>query len=396
MFMHNSKIIYPVTLIAVFILTLTAIKKDSQLNSTHVLSSGLPIALKNISTNINTSSKTLPYVTNLNQNTKSSQLQRLIFSPSGLNPNINYINKSNDKLDGYLVNIFCSESNGKYVKVASGSGIFLSDPDETVSVVLTNAHVARHLLDSNKKCVGRTSSPTTTTHTLILRYIPYHWLNNHNQYVIGDPDQNSTGEYDFAIIEATRIKHTKKDTSNIYNVLKTNPKLKISNYNESNFLNNIYIYSYPAQQALVKNVYNALYQKKDLVKVSAVYASPRENIQDSLLDVVGSKNVDHGSSGGMVISQGSTNSIIGLSSILIKSSEPQTVRVVTIKHVLSTIENDLKIINNAQTDSFLSIIHDTLIKKEADMSVVQILKNIKLTSVLEKYTLDTLKNLNII
>ncbi len=384
MFIHNSKTTYTVASIFIFLLSLSYLNKQDSLHPNIFLTTGLPIAT--------TSSLQIP----LAQDTKTSQIQKLIFSPSSLNSATNYITKNNDTLDKYLINIFCIETASSYVKVASGSGIFLSSPDDTTSIILTNAHVARHLLDTNKKCVGRTGSPTTTTHTLALRYIPYHWLNDHNQYVIGDPDQSSTGEYDFAIIESTRVKPVKKDASNIYTSLKTNPKLKIANYEESNFLNNTYIYSYPAQAALTKNIYNALYQKKDLVKVSAVYASPSENIQDSLLDVVGSKNVDHGSSGGMVISQGSSNSIIGLSSVLIQSNAPQTVRVVTVNHVLSTIRNDLQKINNAQTDSFLSIIQDTLTKKETEMSVIQILKNIKLTSVLEQYTRETLRNLNII
>lgn len=382
--MHNRNITYPVILTLVLLFTTSSVNKSESIHRNNILSAGLPIATVN--------SVQIP----LMQNTKSSQIQKLIFSPSNLKSPTSYLTQNIDTLDSYLINIFCMETASRYVKVASGSGIFLSSPDDTTGIILTNAHVARHLLDVNKNCVGRTGSPTTTTHTLTLRYIPYHWLNDHNQYVIGDPDQSSTGEYDFAIIESTRIKPVKKDASNIYTALKTNPKLKISNYNESNFLNNIYIYSYPAQASLTKNIYNPLYQKKDLVKVSSVYASPSENIQDSLLDVVGSKNVDHGSSGGMVISQGSSNAIIGLSSILIQSKAPQTVRVVTINHVLSTIRNDLKIINNAQTDSFLSIIQDTLSKKETEMSVIQILKNIKLTSVLEQYTRETLRKLNII
>lgn len=384
MLMHNRNITYTAVTTLVFLFTLSYLNKENGLLTNNTASSGLPIA----------TAKTfqIPLI----QDGKSSQIQNLIFSPTNSNSPTTYISKTNDTLDNYLINIFCIETNNRYVKVASGSGIFLSSPDDTNGVILTNAHVARHLLDANKKCVGRTGSPTTTTHTLTLRYIPYHWLDNHNQYVIGDPDQNSTGEYDFAIIESTRTKPIKKDASNIYVALKTNPKLKISNYDENNFLNNVYIYSYPAQAALTKNVYNALYQKKDMVRVSSVYASPTENIRDSLLDVTGSRNVDHGSSGGMVVSQGSSNSIIGLSSILIQPNAPQTVRVVTIKHVLSTIQNDLKNINNAQTDGFLSIIQDTLAKKETEMSVVQILKNIKLTSVLEQYTRDTLKKLNIL
>jgi len=382
--MHNTRITYTTILIVVLLFTNSNIDADTYLNND--LTSGLPIAT--------TTPKSIPFITDLNQNKKSSQIQNIIFPE--VKKTQSYINKNNDSLSEYVINIFCSELTSRYIKVASGSGVFLSDPDETKAVILTNAHVARHLLDSNKKCVGRTGSPTKTTHTLTLRYIPHHWLNQHNQYVIGDPDQSSTGEYDFAIIESTKIKTKTISKSNIYSELKMIPKLKISNYSDDSFLNNTYIYSYPAQASLTKNVQTPLYLKKDLVTVSNVYASPNEKIQDSLLDVSGSKYIDHGSSGGMVVSQGLSNSIIGLSSVLIKKTEPQTVRVVTIKHVLSTIEADLGKINNAQTDSFLYIIKDILTKKEVDIGVVQIFKNIKLTSVLEQHTRNTLRSLNII
>ena len=385
MSIHNSKLTYAAVSILVFIFILSGLNNELSHRTGKIVTLGSPIATSNTGG--------LPLPLNTVSNT---QIQNLIFSPANVKTSPNYINKTNEKLDNYLINIFCSETSSRYVKVASGSGIFLSNPDDDVSVVLTNAHVARHLLDANKKCVGRTGSPTATTHTVILRYIPYHWLDNNNRYIIGDPDQSSTGEFDFAIIEAKRIKPIKKDASNIYAALRTDPKLKIANYDEQNFLKSIYIYSYPAQQALTKNVFNPLYQKKDLVRVSTVYASPSQNIQDSLLDVVGSKNVDHGSSGGMVVSQGSSNSIIGLSSILIQGNAPQTVRVVTIKHVLAVLQGDLQKINNAQTDSFLSIIKDMLLKREAEMSVALILKNIKLTSVLEQYTRETLIKLSIL
>ena len=392
MYIHNSKIFYTLTLVMVFIFSIGIINKDNNniLHKNKRLTSGSPIATIS-------NSKALPLILDINKNPQSTQIQKNIFNTPNIANDL-YINKNNDTLDTYLINIFCSESAGKYVKVASGSGVFLSNPDETLGVVLTNAHVARHLLDSNKKCVGRTGSPTKTTHTITLRYIPYYWLDRNNKYVIGDPDQNSTGEFDFAIIESKKIKPLKKDTLNIYTALKTSPKLKISNYEDRSFLNSVYIYSYPAQQTLSKNVYNPLYQKKDLVTVSSVYSSPSQNIKDSLLDVVGSKNVDHGSSGGMVVSQGQSNSIIGLSSILIKNNAPQTVRVVTIKHILSVLEYDLNNINKAQTDPFLSTIKEILNKKDVDnidISLVQILKNIKLTSVLEQYTRETLIKLNI-
>ncbi len=390
MSIYNSKLFYIVSLIIIFTFSINILNNQSKniLYKNESLRNGSPVAATS-------DTKVLPLILDLNKNLKSTQIQKNIFVSQKLDSDT-YIKINNDKLHNYLINIFCSESTEKYTKVASGSGVFLTNPDEISGIVLTNAHVARHLLDSSKKCVGRTGSPTTTTHTLSLRYIPYYWLDKNNQYIIGDPDQNSTGEFDFAIIESNRIKPLKKDTSNIYTALRVSPKLKISNYDDKNGLNSIYIYSYPAQQVLSKNVYNQLFQKKDLVSVSKVYSSPLQNIKDSLLDVIGSKYIDHGSSGGMVISQGQSNALIGLSSILIKNEIPQVVRVVTIKHILAVMEYDLRNINKAQTEPFLAIIKDLLTKKEIDMSLIQIFNDIKLKSSLEEYTKETLVRLNIL
>ncbi len=366
------------------------LNKDNKviLSENETIIGGSPIA-----TTSDLNKEIFPLILKLNKNPQSTQIQKQVLkSPKKTNT---VLNQKKDELNNYLINIYCSEIIGKNIKVASGSGVFLSNPNETTGIILTNAHVARHLLNSNKKCVGRTNSPTTTTHTLTLRYIPYSWLDKNNKYIIGDPDQSSTGEFDFAIIESTRIKPLSKNTTNIYDIFKVSPKLKLGDYNQIG-INNIYIYSYPAQKTLSQNVNSQLFQKKDLVTVSAVYSSPSQNIKDSLLDVVGSKNIEHGSSGGMVISQGQSNSIIGLSSVLIKNDVPQVVRVVTMKHVLSVLENDLVNINNAQTDPFLIVLKDILNKKEVDISLVQILKNVNLTSVLEQYTRNTLYKLNIL
>lgn len=298
-------------------------------------------------------------------------------------------------LNDYTLNIFCTETTKTYVKAVSGSGVFLTDPRDTQGVILTNAHVARHLLDQSKQCVGRTGSPAVTTHRLKLRYVPSFWLNNHNQYIIGDPDQSSTGEYDFAIIETEIIK-PKKTTNSVYDVLKQNLSLRFDNYARTPLIGNTYIYSYPAQQTLSKNIYNPLFQKKDTVTIGEVYASPAYGEPNSLLDVIGSSQIDHGSSGGMVVSVDTQNSLVGISSILIKSNQPQIVRVVTLRHVFSVMEKDLSRINNAQTDSFLQIIQNSLKKQDNDLNISAILKNPKLTSVLELNTRTTLINLHII
>lgn len=325
----------------------------------------------------------------------SKKMNTIIFNPTAANKTSSPLPILAPNLNDYTLNIFCTETTKTYVKAVSGSGVFLTDPRETQGIIITNAHVARHLLDGNKKCVGRTGSPALTTHTLTLRYIPSFWLNNHNQYIIGDPDQSSTGEFDFAIIETAAIKPKKVSTS-IYDVLKQNLKLRLDNYGAPAYVGNTYIYSYPAQKTLSRNVFSPLFQKKDTVTVGEVYASPSYGDANSLLDVNGSTEIDHGSSGGMVVSIGTQNSLIGLSSILIKNNQPQIVRVVTLRHVFTILEKDLSRINNAQTDSFLKLIQDSLQRQDNDFTFSGILKNSKLTSVLEKNTRDTLINLRII
>ncbi len=309
------------------------------------------------------------------------------------------INKKSVGLESYAVNIFCTETvNKKYIKVVSGSGVFLSDPDQDKSVILTNAHVARHLLDKNKKCVGRTGSPAATTHKLTLRYIPSFWLQSNGEYVIGDPNKDSTGEFDFAIIEAQKNKITSKKTKTVYDIFKPTLSFQLKDYD--NNLSTSYfqgsIFSYPAQKTLSKNVYNPLYIKKDPIHVSEVYSSPTYNETDSLLDTEGSINIDHGSSGGMVVLQNITNNLIGLSSVLIHENIPQIVRVVTLKHIFSVIEKDLGLINTNQSDVFAQILKNAEEQRIADDSFIHVFQNNKLTSLLEQQTRKTLFNLGII
>lgn len=304
------------------------------------------------------------------------------------------INKQSVGIESYTVNIFCTEIiNKKYLKAVSGSGVFLSDPTETKSIILTNAHVARHLLDKNKNCVGRTGNPAVSTHKLILRYIPSFWLQSNGSYIIGDPNKDSTGEFDFAIIEAQKNKITTKKSVSVYDVFKQSLKLQLRDYIDK--ASQGIIFSYPAQQTLSRNIYNPLYLKKDSMVVKEVYNSPTYKESDSLLDTHGSVNIDHGSSGGMVLLQNTQNNLIGLSSILIKENNPQIVRVVTLKHVFSVIEKDLNLANSAQSDVFSEILKNAQNQKISDESILNVFKNNKLTATLELQTRKTLLNLGI-
>ncbi len=325
----------------------------------------------------------------------TSTISNILFENNKSTTSINPLTQTQkDTINDYVVNIFCTEINKKQIKAASGSGLLLSNPDDTYGVIVTNAHVARHLLDKNKKCVGRTGSPTATTHILTLRYIPSYWLNKNNEYVIGDFDQNTTGEYDFAIIESKRIKPVTKKTSNVYDIFKPNIKIRLNNYDQLS--QNIFIYSYPAQKILSKNVNNPLFIKKDKVAIRSIYASPNDTITESLLDISGSKNIDHGSSGGMVISQNLSNSLIGLSSVMIQESPEQIVRIVTLKHIFSVLEKDISANKLTNSDTFATTLKKALSTKEVDMTFAQILRNSNLTSILEENTKNTLIRLNII
>lgn len=306
------------------------------------------------------------------------------------------INKQSVGVESYAVNIFCTEVfNKKFLKAISGSGVFLSNPTETKSIILTNAHVARHLLDKNKKCVGRTGSPAVSTHKLTLRYIPSFWLQSNGSYIIGDPNKDSTGEFDFALIEAQKveIQTTKKKSVSVYDVFKATLQFQLKDYGDKSPQG--LIFSYPAQKTLSKNIYSPLYIKKDFVSVRDVYSSPTYQESDSLLDTQGSTHIDHGSSGGMVLLQSISNNLIGLSSILIKESNPQIVRVVTLRHIFSVIEKDLNLINSTQSDIFSEILKNAQKQKLLDESILNIFKNNKLTSALELQTRITLLNLGI-
>jgi hypothetical protein len=298
------------------------------------------------------------------------------------------------------MNIFCTEIiDKKYIKAITGSGVFLTNPDEKKNVILTNAHVARHLLDKNKKCVGRTGTPAVTTHTLILRYIPSFWLNSNGNYIVGDPNKESTGEFDFALIETEKIQ-TKKKVSTLYDTFKPELKFQMRDY-ENTIVNNTsfskgLIYSYPAEKSLSRNIYNPLYLKKDTMEISKVYSSPALQEPDSLIDTIGSTHIDHGSSGGMVLLQGVTNNLIGLSSILVQANNPQIVRVVSLKHIFTVIEKDLGLSKASQADVFIKILQDARSKTVSEQSLISIFKNQKLTAALEQQTRETLINLRII
>ena len=84
---------------------------------------------------------------------KNSYLKQLPFgsSSTSLAAVVKSVNPVGS-IDDYSLNIFCTELSTSYVKGISGSAVFLSNPDDQLGIIITNAHVARHLLDQKKQC----------------------------------------------------------------------------------------------------------------------------------------------------------------------------------------------------------------------------------------------------
>lgn len=101
-----------------------------------------------------------------------------------------------------LVNVYCSHTDGAYIKAVTGSGVII----DSTGVVLTNAHVAQHLLleglMGDTSCVIRTGNPATPAYKATLLYISPAWvLKNAPQIVARNPV--GTGERDYALLYIT-------------------------------------------------------------------------------------------------------------------------------------------------------------------------------------------------
>lgn len=105
------------------------------------------------------------------------------------------------KLQSALVNITCSVTEARGLFLVSGTGVFI----DSRGIVLTNAHVAQFLLESNdmeSSCVIRTGSPATAAYTAKALYVSKAWLKNYPGTALsGTP--SGTGEYDFALLAIT-------------------------------------------------------------------------------------------------------------------------------------------------------------------------------------------------
>ena len=100
-----------------------------------------------------------------------------------------------------LVNIICVVPAVSGLHSISGSGVFI-DPK---GIILTNAHIAQYFLltDRGATCTIRSGSPAVERYSAALVYISPAWIKA-NASVITQNAPSGTGEYDFALLAATK------------------------------------------------------------------------------------------------------------------------------------------------------------------------------------------------
>lgn len=111
------------------------------------------------------------------------------------------LNDSAAALRAALVNILCYAPAGSPIHSISGSGVII-DPK---GIILTNAHVAQHLLlaDKGVSCTIRAGSPAADSYAASLIYISPAWIQA-NATILTQAAPIGTGEHDFALLAVTK------------------------------------------------------------------------------------------------------------------------------------------------------------------------------------------------
>lgn len=237
----------------------------------------------------------------------------------------NSSNKVEDKIKSSVGNLFCTTIKGNKIEKRTGSVVAISN----TGVMITNAHVAEHLLLSNtsqnisQTCFVRTGSPALKAYSAKVLFMPDEWVYA-NKDNLKYQSLSGTGEHDYALIVLTeKVNQTSPSLSFL------NPKGQTLSPDKK-----IFASGYPVFGASILD--NALYNRTESLYITKTWGLGKTNTD--LADTSATVIATVGSSGGAI-----TDTEGNLIGIIVASSVDQSLNKPSIRLIsLDYIEKDIK------------------------------------------------------
>lgn len=233
-----------------------------------------------------------------------------------------------------LVNIFCTSTTRSHIRTTTGTGFFI----HSKGVILTNAHVAQHLLLTKTdtlgktECIVRTGNPASPQYEADILYISPTWIVD-NASFISETSPTGTGERDYALLYVTNSVDG-SDLPEAFPALATDTALIPKTITGAT----VYATGYPAESLIKDGANTNLIPKQASIIVTDLFTFGT-NYAD-VMALSGSSVGEHGASGGPVTTPETT--AIGM--ITTKGDDiadgTGSLRAITISYIDRTIQEE--------------------------------------------------------
>lgn len=233
-----------------------------------------------------------------------------------------------------LVNIYCTSTTRSHVRTTTGTGFFI----HSEGVILTNAHVAQHLLLTRTdtlgktECIVRTGNPASPQYLADILYISPTWIVN-NANFINDESPTGTGERDYALLYVTgSVDNSPLPTA--FPALATDTTLIPRTMTGER----VYATGYPAESLIRDGITTNLIPKQASTTVTDLFTFDT-NYAD-VIALSGSNVGEHGASGGPVTNQ----ETVAIGMITTKGDDSidgiGSLRAITLSYIDRTIQEE--------------------------------------------------------
>ena len=244
-----------------------------------------------------------------------------------------------------IVNIYCTQSNGRTIQAITGSGVIVSKN----GLILTNAHVGEYPLIANNSpspklsCTARTGSPVDQQFQISLSYISKDWIEQ-NPRNISDTSFSENGNSDISLIQLIPSNKGFSDLSYIPLSTSNNPLIG----------NTVIVSSYPADILGSMGISALLRTQTETLSIVDAFSFNSDASID-LIESGDSLHVQHGSSGGAVIN--TDGQLEGIIATIVGGNSPfaKHIRAITLSHINNVLRKDTGYSLNTIVESANSI-----------------------------------------